>query len=132
MTRVLVTGASGFIGSAVCIEALRRGWQIRGAVRSAARPLVEGVERCPIADLRDAELEPLLHGVDAAIHLAAMNGESTPPDRPFRAGDAPQPQGRYGRNHEFTLQMIVLCAAFVFLAAVAAWIDLRGRRHTRL
>ena len=34
MTRVLVTGASGFIGTAVCIDALAKGWKVRGAVRS--------------------------------------------------------------------------------------------------
>ena len=37
----------------------------------------------------------------------------------------------YGRNREFTLQTIVLGAAFVFLGALGAWIDLRWRRHTR-
>ena len=37
----------------------------------------------------------------------------------------------YGRNRGFILQMSVLCSAFVVLATLAAWIDLRWRRHTR-
>ena len=72
MTRVLVTGASGFIGTAVCIDALAKGWKVRGAVRSEHKPLAEGVERWPIPDLREAAWERALEGVDAVIHLAGI------------------------------------------------------------
>ena len=162
MTRVLVTGASGFIGTAVCAEALGKGWEVRGAVRSFLKPLVKGVEACPIGDLRDAVWEPALQGVDAVIHLAGVahqihgqnaeavyhaincaaaerlaraaaragvrrfvfvssikvNGESTPPHRPFRSGDSPQPQDRYARSKWAAEQALANVAAETRLETV--------------
>ena len=34
MHKVLVTGANGFIGQALCERMLAEGWQVRGTVRS--------------------------------------------------------------------------------------------------
>ena len=73
--KVLVTGASGFLGRHVVQAFLRRGAAVRAMVRPAASlealgwsPEVEVVR----ADLRVAEdLDRTLAGVDALVHLAA-------------------------------------------------------------
>lgn len=70
----LVTGASGFVGSALARAALARGWRVRVLVRASSvrdnlRALdVEIVE----GDMRDgASMERALRGVDALFHVAA-------------------------------------------------------------
>lgn len=68
---MLVTGASGFIGRAVCTEFLKRGIRVRAAVRDAASPVVSGVERCVVGDLA-APVHWPLEGVDAILHLAGI------------------------------------------------------------
>jgi len=75
VTRVLVTGASGFIGTAVCTDALVKGWKVRAAVRGDRAQVAEGAECRPIGDVRDAAWEPALEGVDAVIHLAGIAHE---------------------------------------------------------
>jgi dihydroflavonol-4-reductase len=73
--KALVTGGSGFIGSAVVLKLLRRGEPLRALVRSKAQPgnlakldveLVEG-------DLLErASLDRALAGCDRVYHLAAV------------------------------------------------------------
>lgn len=68
-TRILVTGANGFIGSVVCMTLQTHGIVVRGASRSADLnlPGVEGVR----ADLLAPQtLPPLVEGCDIVIHLA--------------------------------------------------------------
>jgi 2-alkyl-3-oxoalkanoate reductase len=75
--KLLITGASGFLGQYVVVEALRRGHQVRAIVRSlhavppawGSHPQVEWVQ----ADLLQPEgLAKAVQGVEAVIHLAAM------------------------------------------------------------
>ncbi|PKU23542.1 NAD-dependent epimerase/dehydratase family protein [Telmatospirillum siberiense] len=69
--KVLVTGANGFVGAAVCRRLQREGWQVLGVIRREAT-LPDGV----IPRLIDA-IGPqtvwteTLAGVDAVVHLAA-------------------------------------------------------------
>jgi len=73
--KTLVTGGSGFIGSAVVLELLRRGQPVRALVRSRQHPgnlagvdveLVEG-------DLLDGDsLRRALQGCDRVYHIAAV------------------------------------------------------------
>lgn len=73
--KTLVTGGSGFIGSAVVLELLQRGQPLRALVRSRQRPgnlagvdveLVEG-------DLLDGDsLRRALQGCDRVYHVAAV------------------------------------------------------------
>ncbi len=141
--KVLVTGASGFVGTALCRRLLAEGCKVVAAVRrdDAFLPLEAEARRVdglgPDTDWRGA-----LAGCDAVVHLAArahvmrdraadpltlfrrinrdgsvrlaeqavaagigrfvfvssikVNGEATPPDRPFRAEDAAAPVDPYG------------------------------------
>ena len=75
--KVLVTGASGFLGRHVVAEFLRRGHAVRAMVRPAARvdPAElgwDGDVELTRADLRAArDLPDAFGGVDALVHLAA-------------------------------------------------------------
>ncbi len=76
MARVLVTGANGFIGAAVCRRLLATGWAVRGAVRGAVRrpeaKLPEGVERALVDSLDGgSDWTGALENCEAVIHCAA-------------------------------------------------------------
>jgi nucleoside-diphosphate-sugar epimerase len=69
--RLLVTGATGFIGRQVCVQAKRNGWVVRAAVRGNAT-LPNDIDPFVLQDL-DATVDwsRALVGVDTVIHLAA-------------------------------------------------------------
>jgi UDP-glucose 4-epimerase len=68
--RVLVTGASGFIGRAVVGGLLAAGCSVRALTHTADSP--DGLESVR-GDLRNrASLVPALAGVEAVVHLAAV------------------------------------------------------------
>ena len=72
MTRVLVTGASGFVGSVLCPMLASVGYVVRAAVRSgSAAP--EGIaERITIGEIDGrTDWTEALRGVELVIHLAA-------------------------------------------------------------
>ncbi len=84
--RVLVTGAAGFIGSHLSEALVAQGHDVVGVdafIPYYPRPFkernLEGLragERFAFheLDLRTASIEPLLDGIDAVVHLAAMPG----------------------------------------------------------
>lgn len=75
MNTVLITGASGFIGQALCKGMASKGWQVRGTVRSIeqAASLPAGVEVVQIESIGpDTDWsDDALAGVDTVVHLAA-------------------------------------------------------------
>jgi len=72
--KVLVTGASGFIGRALCEKILTKGWQVRGIFRTGSdlSRLPDGVEAFLIAAIdSDTNWVDALSGIDTVVHLAA-------------------------------------------------------------
>lgn len=143
--RILVSGASGFIGGPVCRRLAAAGHQVVAAVRRDDAFLPLEVEARKIGEIGpDTDWRAALKDCDAVIHLAArahvmkdksanplalfrrvncegtirlaeqaagagvgrfifvssikVNGEATPPDRPFHGDDAPAPQDPYGQS----------------------------------
>ena len=73
---VVVTGASGLVGTRTCAELAARGWRVRGVVRDAARAAEKlGHLRIEIrsGDIRDPDsMRSALRGAGALVHLAAI------------------------------------------------------------
>lgn len=77
MSVLAITGATGFVGSAVLHEALAQGHQVRALARrdQAVRAGVEWVR----GDLGDtAALAALVQGADAVIHVAGLTNTPDP------------------------------------------------------
>src|ERR1035441_4217642 len=70
--RVLVTGASGFIGRPLVDALLRAGYAVRAVTRRQGS-FPDSVEVAIIPDLKNhIDWNPILRGVDIVIHLAGM------------------------------------------------------------
>ncbi len=72
--KVLVTGAGGFIGCALCTRMLTEGWQVHGTVRSESsiKRLPDGIEAVSIGSIdADTRWNDALRGIDTVVHLAA-------------------------------------------------------------
>ena len=90
MSNVLVTGANGFIGQAVCAGMCAAGWRVKAAVRNLENvkfpPSIEPVKIDTIG--RDAKWTNILENTSKIIHLAArvhvMKERATDPLSEFR------------------------------------------------
>lgn len=74
MSRVLVTGASGFIGGHVAEELRAAGWEVRCLVRPASMAAAARLTGCEVVpgDVTDApSVRRAARGVDAVVHAAA-------------------------------------------------------------
>jgi dihydroflavonol-4-reductase len=81
MTRVLVTGAMGFIASHTIADLLAHGYEVRGTVRSRQRALQEaalarlpGAERLSLVEadlLREGSFDEHAQDCDAIFHMAS-------------------------------------------------------------
>jgi nucleoside-diphosphate-sugar epimerase len=70
LARILVTGAAGFIGRALCSGLVERGHTVRGRTRGPAEP-IPGVELRPIGDIGPrTDWSGHLGGIEIVIHLA--------------------------------------------------------------
>jgi nucleoside-diphosphate-sugar epimerase len=144
---VVVTGADGFIGHALCAHWSRSGRLFRAVVRRRASEGADAPRRHVVDDLAlasDSALDALVAGATAIVHLAGrahvmtvaatepdaafrsanveatarlaraavrngvprfilassvkVNGEASPPGRPFQPHDAPAPADAYARS----------------------------------
>lgn len=91
MRTVFITGATGFIGQALCVKMLEKGWRVAGAFRekSSSGDLPAGVEGVQIEDIENYyDAHKNLEGIDALIHLAGrahvMNDAAIDPLGIFR------------------------------------------------
>jgi nucleoside-diphosphate-sugar epimerase len=89
--KILVTGATGFVGQALCAELVRCGHKVRGALRRIDGPgrLTAGVDAVVTGSIAAAtNWSAALRGVDVVIHLAArvhvMQDEAADPLAEYR------------------------------------------------
>lgn len=89
--RVLITGANGFIGKALCERMHSDGWHVRRALRNIECDIAtaEGIESIQINSIdQDTDWQDALKGIDTVVHLAArvhvMKDSSRDPLAAFR------------------------------------------------
>ena len=87
--RVLITGASGFIGQGLSRAFLEKGWEVHATTRRSGVAWQSGVRGFVIGDgLIAASWAAALHGVDLVVHCAArvhvMQEQSSNPLAEFR------------------------------------------------
>src|SRR5476651_1269287 len=76
--RVLVTGASGFIGRPLVAALLRAGYAVRAVTRRQVS-FPDSVEVANVPDFMDPiDWNPILRGVDFIVHLAGMAHSRVP------------------------------------------------------
>lgn len=116
MTRVLVTGANGFVGSVLCPLIAGRGYQVRAAIRAGAPPLAASTENVIVGDVgARTDWAQALADVDIVVHLAA---------RAHQPGDGRQSAGRYLETNVNGTQRLAQQAAacgvrrFIYLSSV--------------
>ena len=71
---VLITGANGLIGKALCNKLGRQGWQVKGTVRdnTAMEPPVTGVNLFNVGSIGPETVwDPAMNDTDTVVHLAA-------------------------------------------------------------
>ena len=71
---ILITGANGFIGRALCDKLLSDGYQVRGAVKGTTQmtALPSGVEGVQVVDIGpETDWSEALSGIEGIVHLAA-------------------------------------------------------------
>ncbi|KAK0203468.1 hypothetical protein DFS33DRAFT_1430383 [Desarmillaria ectypa] len=78
--RILVTGATGFLGSHVVIKALENGYAVRGTVRSPSKAKEvrtfwssygDRFDTAVVPDLIDGDYTEALKGISAVVHVAS-------------------------------------------------------------
>ena len=71
--KILVTGANGFVGRALCPVLLKAGYAVRAALRQAPMPsFPQEIEPVIVGEIgSNTSWDEALAGIDTVIHLAA-------------------------------------------------------------
>lgn len=79
MKTVCITGANGFIGSHVALQAAKRGYRLRLLLRRDPQPALKDLDAEIFhGDVRqENDLRPFLEGADALLHVAGVNTPSS-------------------------------------------------------
>jgi len=92
MKKVLVTGISGFVGQHCAAELLKKGYAVRGSVRSLSRieEVVSGISKeidpedrlefCELDLMKDSGWEKAMEGCDYVLHVASPFVVKVPKD----------------------------------------------------
>ena len=111
--RILVTGASGFIGLAITNGLAKAGHRVRAASRTVTVE-IPGAEWMELPDLRHGvDWGPLLDGIDCVIHLAAI------------AHRGYNKSGHARANHAATTSLVQACVVqnikrLIFISSISA------------
>jgi UDP-glucose 4-epimerase len=114
--RVLVTGASGFVGRPLVAALAREGYLVRAAVRSSVQAPEGAAESVAMPDMTSPfDAPPLVSGCDAIVHVAGLAHSS--PDIPEAAYHA--------INCEAARQLAMAaraagCKRFIYVSSVRA------------
>jgi nucleoside-diphosphate-sugar epimerase len=80
-----VTGASGYVGKAVCLDLLNRGFKVRAFLRTSSRPNLPSLDRLEcffISNFLERKAwRSGLKGINILIHCAAKTSEGNSNDR---------------------------------------------------
>jgi nucleoside-diphosphate-sugar epimerase len=114
--RIVVTGATGFVGRTVCPVLAERGYEVRAAVR-AGSTLAGHIPECVVVgDIGPGTIwDEALQGVDCVLHLAA---------RAHVLNDAPENARLYFETNQHGTETLARAAAragvrrFVFLSSI--------------
>ena len=120
--KVLVTGATGFVGKALIENLLCESYQIKALVRGSSEELPVAVEQVIVGDLTDFKLSEICESskkifkdVEVVVHTAA---------RVHVMSDSPNPLAKFRKvNRDVTLLLARLAAKsgikrFVFLSSI--------------
>ena len=116
---LLLTGATGYLGSGIARELIARGQPFRVFVRDAKRlGFNPAASRCEVTlgDLRDSEaLRKALHEVDAVIHTAALVKMWVPDRRDFWRVNVEGLQNLLQAAENAGVQRVVYTSSFLAL-----------------
>jgi len=113
VSSVAVTGASGFVGRALCVHLAARGFEVRPLVRDPGAFSLPGASPPARCDLPDVLDESALEGVRAVVHCAYATRE-TNQDRARRVNEE-------GTRRLLEVSRRLGVSRFVFVSTVVAY-----------